>query len=148
MIKIEVNPKRIYVHADNEACIPKQAHYGEWFDCSILEDCDMKAGEFKILDLGFRAKVPEDYEAILAPRSSTFKKYGILMVNSIGVIDGTYCGENDKWGFPAYATRDVHIDAGTRICQFRIQENQGTPKIELIEKMEDEDRGGYGSTGD
>lgn len=107
----------------------------------------MKAGEFAFIDLGISVKVgAPGYEIILAPRSSTFKKYGILQANGIGVIDETYCGEGDVYKFPAYATRDTHIPAGERIAQIRVQRNQGIVRVIEVDHMEDEDRGGFGST--
>lgn len=121
---------------------------GNWIDLYIAEDIDMKAGEFVIIPLGVAMKLPKGYEAIVAPRSSTFKKYGIIQANSLGVIDNSYCGSGDEWGFPAYATRDIYIEAGTRLCQFRIFKNQ--PDIVFIktEQLSDNNRGGFGSTGD
>ena len=93
-------------------------------------------------------KLPEGYEAIMAPRSSTFKNWGIIQTNSIGVIDSSYCGDNDIWMFPAHATKTVTIPAGTRICQFHIQEEQPTIKFNVVESLGTEDRGGLGSTGE
>lgn len=92
-------------------------------------------------------ELPKGYESIVAPRSSTFKKYGILMTNSIGVIDSTYCGDEDERCFPAYAIKDTEIPANTRIAQFRIQLNQ--PMINFIEvdTLGNNNRGGFGSTG-
>lgn len=82
----------------------------------------------------------------MAPRSSTFKKYGLLQTNGIGVIDETYCGENDHLMMSVYATRDCFVPAGERIAQFRIQPNQGRVEIVEVDHMEDGDRGGFGST--
>ena len=130
-----------------QECAPKSAHDGEWYDLSTSEDIRLFENDFAYIDLGICIALPEGYEAILAPRSSTFKKYGILQTNGIGVIDERYCGNNDWWKMPAYSTRNVSIPKGTRIAQFRIQPVQ--PKAELIEvlEMESEDRGGLGSTG-
>ena len=93
-------------------------------------------------------KLPEGYEAIMAPRSSTFKNWGITQTNSIGVIDSSYCGDNDIWMFPAHATKTVTIPAGTRICQFRIQEEQPKIKFIPVSSLGNEARGGLGSTGE
>lgn len=90
--------------------------------------------------------MPHGYEAIMAPRSSTFKKYGLLQTNGIGVIDETYSGEDDHLMMSVYATRDTHIPAGERIAQFRIQPNQGLVDIEETENMDGPNRGGFGST--
>ena len=98
------------------------------------------------IDLGVSIKVPAGYETIMAPRSSTFKKYGLLQTNGIGVIDETYCGENDRLMMSVYATRDTVVPAGERVAQFRIQKNQGNIEIEEVSHMEDADRGGFGST--
>ena len=119
----------------------------DWIDLYIAEDTELKAGEFKLIPLGVAMQLPNNYEAIVAPRSSTFKKYGILQANSLGIIDNTYSGPNDQWMFPAYATRDVKVNKGDRLCQFRILRNQ--PKI-VFTKSDLEhnvNRDGFGSTG-
>ena len=120
---------------------------GDWIDLRAAEDVEMKAGEFRIIPLGVSMKLPEGYEAHVSPRSSTFKKWGIIQANSIGVIDNSYCGDGDIWGFPAIALRDTVIYKNDRICQFRIVKNQ--PEVELVEveHLEGENRGGFGSTG-
>lgn len=82
----------------------------------------------------------------MAPRSSTFKKYGLLQTNGIGVIDETYCGEDDHLMMSVYATRDCVVPAGERIAQFRIQQNQGSVDIVEVDHMTDGNRGGFGST--
>ena len=92
-------------------------------------------------------ELPEGYEAHVVPRSSTFKNYGLLQANSMGVVDYTYRGDNDQWRVPMYATRDVHIDKNTRICQFRIMENQPALVFTRVERLTGPDRGGFGSTG-
>ena len=120
---------------------------GDWIDLRAAEDVDMKAGEYKMFPLGVAMQLPKGYEAIVVPRSSTFKKYGIILVNSFGIIDESFCGDNDEWQYLAYAMRDTHIPKNERICQFRIVKHQ--PEIELIEVEElgNQDRGGIGSTG-
>lgn len=120
---------------------------GDWIDLRSAERVEMKAGEFRIISLGVSMKLPEGYEAHVVPRSSTFKKWGILQTNSMGIIDNSYCGENDIWGFPALAMRDTVIDTGDRICQFRIVEKMAAVNFEAVEHMEDMNRGGFGSTG-
>ncbi len=119
----------------------------DWIDLRAAEDVIMKAGEFRLISFGISMKIPEGYEAHIVPRSSTFKNFGILQVNSIGIIDNTYCGENDIWRMPVYAVRDTEIHVNDRIAQFRIMENQPAVVFEEVEKMEGEDRGGFGSTG-
>lgn len=120
---------------------------GDWIDLRTAVDVAMNAGDFKIIPLGVAMKLPENYEALVVPRSSTFKRYGIIMTNSIGVIDEAYCGNNDEWGFPAYATRACYISKNTRICQFRIIEHQSLVQLKIVENLTGKDRGGFGSTG-
>jgi len=119
----------------------------DWIDLRAAETVEMKAGEFKMISLGVAMELPEGYEAHMAPRSSTFKNYGIIQTNSVAVIDHSYCGDNDIWKYPAYALRDTKINVNDRICQFRIMKKQ--PKIEFftVETLGNADRGGLGSTG-
>lgn len=120
---------------------------GDWIDLRSSEDVELKAGEFKLIPLGIAMELPTGYEAHVVPRSSTFKNYGLIQTNSLGVIDETYCGDNDYWFFPAYATRDTKINTNDRICQFRIMKHQ--PNLEFLEvsSLGNNDRGGHGSTG-
>lgn len=120
---------------------------GDWYDLRAAETVEMLKGDFKLISLGVSMKLPDGYEAHLAPRSSTFKKWGITQVNSFGVIDNSYSGTNDIWKVPVMAHRDTTIYEGDRICQFRIVESQ--PKIEFIEvdELDAVDRQGFGSTG-
>lgn len=120
---------------------------GDWIDLRAAEDVELKAGEFKIISLGVSMKLPDGYEANIVPRSSTFKHWGILQTNSMGVIDNSYSGDNDIWGFPAYATRDVLIEKNSRICQFRIQKKMENVTLTTVNKLEGADRGGFGSSG-
>lgn len=120
---------------------------GDWIDLRAAEDITMKAGEYKAIPLGVAMELPKGYEALCVPRSSTFKKYGILLVNSIGVIDESYKGDNDEWHFPALAMRDTEIKKNDRICQFRIIEHQPDIFFAEVERLENSDRGGLGSTG-
>lgn len=119
----------------------------DWIDLRAAETVELKAGEFKLVPLGVAMALPEGYEAHIVPRSSTFKHFGVIQTNHMGVIDETYRGPNDQWFFPAYAVRDTVINANDRICQFRIVEHQ--PKIEFIsDNLENNvDRNGIGSTG-
>ena len=121
---------------------------GDWIDLRAAETVEMKAGEFRLISLGISMKLPEGYEANIVPRSSTFKKWGVLQVNSMGVIDNSYCGENDIWMFPALAIRNTTINEGDRICQFRVVKKMADIDFIEVEHMEDEDRGGFGSTGE
>jgi len=120
---------------------------GDWIDLRSAARVDMKAGDFLTIPLGVSMKLPEGYEAHVLPRSSTFKKWGIIMVNGMGIIDESYCGERDIWGFPALAMRNTTIFKGDRICQFRIVKKMEKVKFTEVDHMEDEDRGGFGSTG-
>lgn len=120
---------------------------GDWIDLRAAETIEMKAGEFRLISLGISMKFPEGYEANIVPRSSIFKKWGILQVNSMGVIDNSYCEENDIWMFPALAIQNTTINEGDRICQFRIVKKMDDIEFIEVEHMEDEDRGGFGSTG-
>lgn len=119
----------------------------DWIDLRASEDVTMKAGEFRLIPLGVAMELPPGYEAHVVPRSSTFRNFGILQVNSCGVIDGSYCGDGDMWQMPVYATRDTEIHVNDRICQFRIVENQPDIVFEEVDHLEGEDRGGFGTTG-
>ena len=103
--------------------------------------------EFKLIHLGVAMKLPEGYEAHIVPRSSTFKKWGIIQTNHCGIVDNSYCGPNDWWRMPVFALRDTKIEVNDRICQFRIQKNQPTLVFNEVEEMEANNRGGFGSTG-
>ncbi|RDY88756.1 dUTP diphosphatase [Bacillus amyloliquefaciens] len=120
---------------------------GDWIDLRAAEDITIKKDEFKLIPLGVAMELPEGYEAHVVPRSSTYKHFGIIQTNSMGVIDESYKGDNDFWFFPTYALRDTDISKGERICQFRIMKKM--PQVELIEvdKLGNNDRGGLGSTG-
>ena len=120
---------------------------GDWIDLRASETVELKQFEFKIIPLGIGMILPEGYEANIVPRSSTFKNFGILQTNSYGVIDNSYSGDNDQWGFPALAMRDTVINKGDRICQFRINKRMEDVEIEFVDKLNDESRGGFGSSG-
>ncbi len=119
----------------------------DWIDLRASETVELRAGEFKLIPLGVAMELPRGYEAHVVPRSSTFKNYGILQTNSCGIIDGSYCGDQDMWRMPVYATRDTVIGKNERICQFRIVENQPKIVFEEVSSLEGENRGGFGSTG-
>ena len=119
----------------------------DWIDLRAAETVEMKAGEFRLIPLGVAMKLPEGYEAHVVPRSSTFKNYGLIMTNSVGIIDNTYCGPGDQWFMPVYATRDTVVHFNDRICQFRIVENQPPLQFTESDLTEETDRGGFGSTG-
>lgn len=137
---------KIKYHNPDLAKIEK-IEVGDWIDLRAAENVKLSTGEFKLINLGISMKLPEGYEAHIVPRSSTFKTWGILQTNSMGIIDNSYSGTNDIWRFPAYAIRDTEIKVNDRLCQFRIVKKQ--PQVEFIEvdKLDDTDRGGFGSTG-
>lgn len=120
---------------------------GDWCDLYCYEDVTLYQGERAYISQGVSMALPQGYEAIMVPRSSTFKRWGLLQTNGIGVIDNSFRGTDDIWVFPAYATRDVTIPKGTRICQFRIQEKQPSLQFEPMQSLGNANRGGLGSTG-
>ena len=119
----------------------------DWMDLRCAEDIELKAGDFRLIPLGVGMKLPEGYEAHVVPRSSTFKNFGLIQVNSMGIVDESYCGDNDQWFWPVLATRDVMVHVNDRICQFRIMEHQPAFDFVEVEKLGENDRGGFGSTG-
>lgn len=125
----------------------KKIEQGDWIDLRVAEDTELKAGEFKLIPLGVGMILPDGYEAHVVPRSSTFMKFGVIQTNHFGVIDNSYCGENDQWYFPAYTLRDTILHKNDRICQFRIVKKQDEIEFEEVERLKDKNRGGFGSTG-
>ena len=119
----------------------------DWIDLRAAESVDLKKGEFKLIPLGVAMELPKGYEAHIVPRSSTFKNFGFIQTNHQGVIDSSYCGDNDEWKMPVYAMRDTHIEVNDRICQFRIMENQPKIQFEEVKALTGVDRGGFGTTG-
>ena len=136
---------KYFVDGIDELCYV--AGKSDWIDLHAAEDVDMKAGEFRLIPLGVAIELPEGYEAHIVPRSSTFRKWGILQANSMGVIDESYCGDDDVWGFPALAMRDTTIARGDRICQFRVMRKMDKPELVTVECLDNASRGGFGSTG-
>ena len=120
---------------------------GDWIDLRAAKDYILVQGEYAMIDLGVSMKLPKGYEAHVAPRSSTFRHYGILMTNSFGVIDNSYSGTNDIWKMPVYATRGTVINKNDRICQFRIVPKQPEIVFEVVNELDSTDRGGFGSSG-
>lgn len=121
--------------------------FGDWIDLSAAKDIILNSGEFSLIPLGIGMILPDGYEAHLAPRSSTFIKYGIMQTNHIGIIDNSYSGENDEWKMPVYSFRDTVIPKGSRICQFRVVKKQPDITFVTVDKLNDVSRGGFGSTG-
>ncbi|WP_409305938.1 dUTP diphosphatase [Peribacillus sp. SCS-155] len=120
---------------------------GDWIDLRAAKTIELKKDEFTLIPLGVGMELPNNYEAHVVPRSSTFKNFGIIQTNSMGVVDESYKGDNDQWFFPAYALRDTKIEFGERICQFRIMEKMPEIEFEEVQQLGNEDRGGHGSTG-
>lgn len=170
---------KIQVKLFDENCKITKFNQGDWFDLKVRSNVDLcqpqagiqyqqEGNKFRdvtftkaILPLGIAMKLPEGFEAIIAPRSSSFKKYNVIQANSIGVVDCTYCGDTDEWGWPVVAFGNAEIPQYTRVCQFRIQPSQKatvwqkvkwlfTQKIdfEYVDSLNTESRGGFGTTGE
>ena len=115
---------------------------GDWIDLYTREDVSLKAPQAGVqyqkenqkfrdvkfdnclLNLNVCMSIPKGYEAVIVPRSSTFKNYKIIQTNHFGVIDNSFNGDTDEWKMPILAIEKTIIPAGTRICQFRIQLSQ------------------------
>ena len=142
-----MSKKIIIVKRVGDVPIPERIAVGDWIDLCNSEDVSINTFECKPIPLGVCMKLPEGYEAHLLPRGSTYKNFGIIQANSMGIIDESYCGDNDQWFMPAIALRDTTIPKGSRICQFRIMPKMEKVKFVETFQMLDKDRGGYGSTG-
>lgn len=138
---------RIKYHSDEIEKLTYIDGKSDWIDLRAAEHVVLKQGEFKLIKLGVSMQLPQGYEAVIVPRSSTYKNFGIIQTNHMGVVDETYCGDNDVWMMPALAMRDTEINVNDRICQFRIQKHQPVICFEEVEVLGNEDRGGIGSTG-
>lgn len=132
---------------DNEIDKVEKINKGDLIDLRAAETVEMKKGDFKLIKLGVGMKLPDGYKANMYPRSSTYKNFGIILANSVGQIDNSYSGDNDEWKFPAIALRDTVIHKNDRICQFEIQRIQPEIEFEEVEHLDEESRGGIGSTG-
>lgn len=120
----------------------------DWLDAPTkFTVLNYKKGDIIKFGLGVAMELPPGYEAIVAPRSSTFKHWGLILTNSLGVIDNSYCGDNDEWQAEFIAVRDGSINRFDRVCQFRIQKKQPDFEFTEVERLENEDRGGFGTTG-
>lgn len=122
-------------------------YLSNWIDLRVAETVKLKSGEFKLIPLGVAMQLPRGYEAHIVPRSSAFEKFGIIQANHMGIIDESYCGDNDQWYFPAIAMRNTVIHVGDRICQFRIMEHQPQLHFKTVDTLGNADRGGFGTTG-
>ena len=120
---------------------------GDWVDLYTYEDFSLGPDEFYLVNLGVAMKLPDGFEAHVAPRSSTFKRWGILQANSVGIIDNSYCGDTDIWMMPIYTTRAISVPKGTRLCQFRLVRKQPNIVFHEVDTLNSKSRGGFGSTG-
>lgn len=136
---------KIKYHNPNLIKIEKTT-VGDWIDLRASETVTLEAGDFRIISLGVSMQLPEGYEAHIVPRSSTYKKWGIIQANHMGVIDNSYSGDNDVWGMPVIALRDTVIEENDRICQFRLVKRMEGINFEEAESLGNPDRGGFGST--
>lgn len=121
---------------------------GDWIDLRAAETVQLKKGDYALISLGVGMILPDGYEAHVLPRSSTPNKFGIMMANSMGIIDNSYSGDADEWKFPAVAIRDTEIKRGDRIAQFRVMKNQQAINFEIVRRLREKNRGGFGSTGE
>lgn len=167
---------KIKVRLINPNCKFEFIDKGEWVDLSASKSVELLSPyantlngnrtkrdvvfDYKMIPLGFAMQLPKDFEAIVVPRSSSFRRWGILCANSFAVIDSSFCGNDDEWQFLVVPTEDAIISEGDRICQFRIQPSQKasiwtklkwlfTNKIEFewVDSLGNNNRGGIGSTG-
>lgn len=142
-----MNSIKVLYHDKNMPKLNKIEN-GDWIDLYTAEDVNMLNGDFRLISLGISMKLPDGYEAHVIPRSSTFMKHGVIQANSMGLIDNSYSGNNDIWKFPAIAIKNTRIPKYTRICQFRIVKKMDNIDIEEVDFLLDENRGGFGSTGE
>lgn len=125
----------------------KTIDLGDWIDLRASEDMTLYPGSDYRIPLGVSIELPDGYEAHIVPRSSTFKNWGILQTNGVGIIDNSYSGDNDIWMMPVYATRYAEIKKNDRVCQFRIMKKQPPIDFREVNHLSGKDRGGFGSTG-
>lgn len=143
----EIKTIRILYHSKEIKKLEYIDGKSDWIDLRSAESVTIKKGEFRLIDLGVSMQLPKGYEAVIVPRSSTFKNFGLIQTNHMGVIDESYCGSGDVWKMPVFAVRDTQVQVNDRICQFRIQRHQPRIVFEETEALGGEDRGGFGSTG-
>ena len=158
---LPVDKKTIRIKYFDDAKKLEKISKGDWIDLYANKEMFILEGERAMIPLGIAMELPEGYEAHVVPRSSTFKTWGIIQTNSFGVIDHSYCGDNDQWHMPVYClmgkneinrvtgkiVKGTHIHKGDKIAQFRIMEIQPRIEFEEVEHLGNEDRGGFGSTG-
>ena len=146
----KINPApQIDVLYHNPDLIPiNLSENGDWIDLRSAEEYHIYPNKFYLINLGISVKLPEGYEAHIVPRSSTFKTWGLIQTNGIGIIDNSYCGENDVWMMPVISTKITNINVNDRVCQFRIVKKMPKIKINTVDHLSDKSRGGFGSTGE
>ena len=132
---------------DNETPKLHKIEKGDWIDLCAAETIKMRPNTYHMISLGVSMKLPEGYEAHIVPRSSTFRNWGLIQTNGVGIIDNLYSGDHDVWCMPVYATRETTVNKGDRICQFRLFKRMESPEFTEVEHLSDTDRGGFGSTG-
>lgn len=152
---------KIYYKRLKDVSRPLVLPNGDWIDLFVpmQQNIEISSGVIAKIPLGIAVRLPPGMEAILAFRSSTSTKYDISPANGFGVIDNTYCGENDEWKFPVRAFSAVSIPVNARLFQFRIQPSQKATiwqklrwlfsnGVELVEvtELSKNSRGGFGST--
>lgn len=143
-IKVKFFDENLYA---GENALKKVGEKSDWIDLRARIDIPLEKGEFYLIPLGVAMQLPNGYEAHIVPRSSTFKNWGILQTNSMGVIDESYCGDRDEWLMPVLAMRKTFIKKGDRVCQFRIMEHQPNFEFDAVDSLKNPSRGGIGSTG-
>lgn len=126
--------------------LPELECYGDWIDLYNKEEITIKMAEHKLIGLNVAMELPKGFEAHILPRSSTFKNYGLIVTNSMGMVDNGYCGDNDEWKLSVIGTKEVTIPKGSRIAQFRIIPSQNV-KLKTVDSLNGSDRGGFGSSG-
>nr|DAW09243.1 MAG TPA: dUTPase [Caudoviricetes sp.] len=148
ILVLSLHKKKVKIkYHDDEVSPIKNISVGDWIDLASNTEVKYKKGDTVVIDLGVAMELPHGFEAHLLPRSSTFQNTGLILTNSMGIIDNSYCGDNDYWCAKFYATRDGEIEKGQRLLQFRIVENQPTVLFSKVMHLGNADRGGYGSTG-
>lgn len=177
-MKLKIQVKRLNMNLP----LPKVIDKGDWIDLRSSKKVILKAPQagvlkrhrvngteeshrdvtfdFGLIPLGVAMQLPKGFIAVVVPRSSTFKKWGIIQANSTGIIDNSYCGDNDEWMMPVVSYRDTVISEGDRVCQFEIRLSQKatiwqkikwflSSGIEIVEVdyLGNDNREGFGSTG-
>lgn len=145
--RVPWDAKEILINYHESPFQLEQISKGGCIDLYNYNELTLKQGEMGFINFGISMEFPDGYDALIFPRSSTFKKWGILLTNSVGYIDNSYRGNEDIWMACVYATKDITIPAGTRCFQFRLIKEQ--PKLVLtpVKDLKGETRGAFGSTG-